>query len=319
MMRPVWCAALIAFFLSCAGMTPAIAGTLDKIIVVVNGETITKGELDQAVASIVDRIHKESTDATFAEKLAAARKEILDRMVEERLILSAAKKKEMKIQTNEVEARLQEVKDKFGSEEKFNEALREDDISVKDLRQRYEDQLKVGKYVETEVRKKIVIAPSELLEYYTAHQEEFRQPEQAHLSNILIKPAEDRTDDEARLLAEKILGFIKAGESFGELALKYSKGPNADRGGDMGFVNRGTLMKQIDDAAFALSSGQVTDVIKTTLGYHIFKVQERRPEGVQPFDEVKGAIEKMLFFNKGKELYAKMIDDLKKNAYISYR
>jgi len=96
---------------------------------------------------------------------------------------------------------------------------------------------------------------------------------------------------EARQKIEEILKELKGGKDFAELARKYSEGPEAARGGDSGYVSRGSAaMPAIERAAFALKPGQTSDILETRRGFHIIKVTGRRPEGPVPFDEVKEAI-----------------------------
>ncbi|MCM8781487.1 MAG: peptidylprolyl isomerase [Candidatus Omnitrophica bacterium] len=308
---------IATYCLAVTGFSPA--ATVDKIIVIVNGETITQGELDAAVASVSDEIKKESTEKDFTQRLEEIRKEILNRMIEERLILSEAKKKDIKVDDAEVEKKLKEVKSKFPSEAKFMDVLKAEDISLSELKQRYADQIRVSKLVDVEVRKKLTVTPSEISQYYEIHKADFKQPEQVKLKNILIKPGTEYEDTEAQALAEKILGFLKAGENFDEIALKYSKGPNADKGGELGFVKRGDMRQEIEEVIFNLDAGQFSEVIKTDMGYHIFKVEEKKPEGLKRLDEVKDDIEKFLYLEKGKKIYTQWIENLKKDAYISFR
>jgi len=295
------------------------AGTLDKVIVVVNGETITQSELDMAYSGLSDKLEKKFKGEELAGKMEEAKQNILNRMVEEKLILSEAKRLKVEATDAQIDDKLKEVKSTFESDEKFDEALKEEGVSLDELEQRYADQIIVANLADIEVRKKIIISPSEVSGYYDTHKEDFKEPEQVRVKNILIKPDDNLTDAHARELAEKTLGFLKAGEDFGELALKYSKGPNADRGGDLGFVKKGQMLKEIDDAIFNLKAGEFSEAIKTQLGYHIFKVEEKIPEGIQEFSKVKDQIESRLFFEKGKERYAEWIKALKKNAYISFR
>jgi len=295
------------------------SATLDKVIVVVNGETITQSELDAACEIMRQKLEANLTGDALAKELEKSRKEILNRMIEEKLILSAAKKKNIEVDDEDIELKMKDVKSRFGSEDKFYEILKDEGVSVNELKQNYADQIRVAKMVEMEVRKKIVASPSDIAEYYRVHKEDFREPEQVRLKNILIRPDENLSDDEAAALAEKILGFLKAGENFDELALKYSKGPNADRGGDLGLARRGQMLKQIEDVVLNLNSGDLSGVIKTSLGYHIFKVEEKRPERIKELSEVKDEIEKIIFAEKGKKQYDTWIEQLKKDSFISYR
>ncbi|MBI4336108.1 MAG: peptidylprolyl isomerase [Candidatus Omnitrophica bacterium] len=297
----------------------AFPATLDKVIVVVNGETITQGELDQAFAPMFEKMKMKYKGEELSRQLNDARKEILNTMVEEKLILSVARNKKIEAGDPEVAARMDDVKSKFDSGEKFAEALKEGGITLAELKQKYAEQIIIAKLIDAEVRKKIVVSPSESLEYYEAHKEEFREPEQVKLRNILIRPDEDMKDTEARVLSEKILGFLKAGDDFDELALKYSKGPGADDGGDLGFVSKGQMLKEIEDVVFNLPAGQYSDVVKTRLGYHIFKVEEKKPKRIKDIGEVRSEVEKIIFSTKGKQMYKTWVEDLKKNAYISFR
>jgi parvulin-like peptidyl-prolyl isomerase len=293
--------------------------TLDKVIVVVDGETITQSEYDVAAAAMLERLNSTFKGPELAEELEIGKKELLNRMIEEKLILSKAKKENIEASDAEIDDKLNEVKSRFDSDEKFIEILQEEGVSVSELRQRYADQIKVTKLVEMEVRKKIIVTPSEIAEYYDAHTKDFSEPEQVKLKNILIKPEGDLKDEDARVLAEKVSGFLKAGEDFDGLALKYSKGPNADMGGDIGFVKRGQMLKEIEDVVFELEPGQLSDVIKTQLGCHIFRVEEKRPATIKGLNEVRDSIEKRLFLEKGKKRYREWIEELRKNAYISIR
>jgi parvulin-like peptidyl-prolyl isomerase len=302
-----------SFSISC------FSATLDKVIVVVNGETITQSELDAACEVMRQKLAAKFQGGELAREMEKGRKEVLDRMIEEKLILSAAKKKDIEVSDEEIEQKMRDVKSRFDSEERFQDTLRSEDLSVNELRNMYADQIRVSKMAEQVVKKKIEVTPSEIAEYYNFHKGEFRVPEQVRLKNILIKPDESLNDKEAAALAEKIVGFVKAGESFDELALKYSKGPNADMGGELGFMTKGQMLKEIERGVFNLKPGDVSEIIKTPLGYHIFKVEEKREEHIKELDEVKNDIEKILFIEKGKKQYDAWIKELKKDAYISYR
>jgi parvulin-like peptidyl-prolyl isomerase len=320
-MRYKFCKIVVFLALACHLASAAcFAATLDKVIVVVNGETITQSELDAACEIMRQKLTgADLTGEALAKELENGRKEILSRMIEEKLILSAAKKKKIEADEEDIEQKMQDVKSRFGSEDNFYATLKDGGVSINELRENYANQIRVGKMVDMEVRKKVVVAPADIAGYYDAHKEDFREPEQVRLKNILIRPGEGLEDGEAAALAEKILGFLKAGENFDELALKYSKGPNADMGGDLGLVKRGQMLKPIEDAVFNLNAGDLSGVIKTSLGYHIFRVEERRPERVKGLNEVREEIQRIIFAEKGKKQYDSWIEQLKKDSYISYR
>jgi len=142
--------------------------------------------------------------------------------------------------------------------------------------------------------KEIRSQPTELvlerlaLQNYKAMPQRFKQPERVHVRHILISTS---TTD-ARAQAEALRQQLQQGASFEELARKHSKDPSSARkGGDLGFVTRGKMVAPFEEAAFALEKpGQLSDVVETRFGYHVIELVERRPAGLQPFDEVKSLL-----------------------------
>lgn len=134
---------------------------------------------------------------------------------------------------------------------------------------------------------------------YRAKPERFKQPEQVHARHILIQG----DTPEARAQAEKLLADLKGGADFAQLAQEHSADKsNAPKGGDLGFFGRGRMVPEFEEAAFALQKkGELSDVVKTQFGYHLIQLDERRPESIRPFDEVRDAMVK--------EVRASVVDD----------
>jgi peptidyl-prolyl cis-trans isomerase D len=147
---------------------------------------------------------------------------------------------------------------------------------------------------------KVQVTPDELRRYYSQHQDEYRVPEQVTLRQIVIKtPApgpdgkvDQKALDAARAKAQEVLNKVKAGGNFADLAKKYSEDTaTAKNGGEVGAVQRGQTMPEIDKAAFSMSKGQTSDLIQTGLGFFIVQVTEKQAAHVKPLDEVKPQIE----------------------------
>ncbi len=150
------------------------------------------------------------------------------------------------------------------------------------------------------VQEKMQVTPEELKRYYSQHQDEYRVPEQVNLRQIVIKtpaPAPDgkvdqKALDAARAKAQDVLNKVKAGGNFADLAKKYSEDTaTAKNGGEVGEVQRGQTMPEIDKAAFSMNKGQTSDVIQTPLGFFIIQVIDRTPAHIKPLEEVKDRIE----------------------------
>src|ERR1700733_8148765 len=169
----------------------------------------------------------------------------------------------------------------------------------------------------------IQVSHEELVSYYDQHRDEYRTPEQVKVSHILIKtplPGPDGKVDEkgvtdAQHRAEDILKQIKAGGNFEELAKKYSEDPgSAKEGGSLGFVQRGRTVPEFEKAAFSLPKGQISDLVKSSYGFHIIRVDDKQEAHMKSLDEVKDQIEPVLKQQKAQQLAQKQAEALLSSA-----
>ena len=155
----------------------------------------------------------------------------------------------------------------------------------------------VGKLFDT-----ITISDEEIKAYYDAHAAEFKAEEKMSAKHILVDSLE---------MAEKIRAEIEAGKAFEDAAREYSSCPSKARGGELGVFSRGKMVKEFEDAAFALTEGMVSAPVKTQFGYHLIKAGEMTPAGRADLETVKDKIRKILFQERQKEVYAKRLEELK--------
>ncbi len=177
-------------------------------------------------------------------------------------------------------------------------------------------ELKKVKYVYLTYMPPNKITDKMVEDYYNQHKEEFQHGEQVKVRHILIKVAPGATTEEvekARKKALRILRLARKGYNFAALAKKYSEGPSASRGGELGWFGRGEMVKAFEDAAFSTNVGEVTGPVRTQFGFHIIKVEGKRGPGYSPISEVKNKIK----FEISKEIYDKRkakIEEAVKNA-----
>ena len=119
--------------------------------------------------------------------------------------------------------------------------------------------------------------------------------------------------------AEGILAALKQGESFEDLALRFSEGPNASRGGRLGLVRQGELLPVIEQALAPLPIGGLTPPIDSSDGVHIIRVDDKKPQQFRPFEEVKTEIQTLVFQQKSEDQYQIWMADLKNKAYIDIK
>jgi peptidyl-prolyl cis-trans isomerase D len=169
----------------------------------------------------------------------------------------------------------------------------------------------------------VQITHDELQAYYNQHRDQYRVAEQAKVSHILIKtplPGPDGKVDEkgvaeAQRRAEDLLKQLKGGAKFEDLARKYSEDPgSAKEGGSLGWIGRGRTVPEFEKAAFSLPKGQISDLVKSSYGFHIIRVDDRQDAHMKTLDEVKGEIEPILKQQKAQQIAQKQADDLLQQA-----
>lgn len=296
---------------------------LDKVVAVVNDEIITQSELDQLLGPVYEQFRKAYSGSDFSRKMEEARYGLLMQLIEDRLVYQEAKRLGIEVTEEEINERLESFKEKFKKDD-FERLLREQGLSVSKLKDRYKEQISIRKLHQMQVRGKVIVTPLEVEDYYKQHVNEFTEDEKIRVRTITIRKNEDaiggkNEDPEARRKADEILGKIYNGESFEELAKTVSEDTKAQDGGDLGFIARGELLPSIDEVIFNLRIGDVSPVLTTDMGYHIFKVVERQEKKERSFDEAEKAIHEGLMRKKSQERFKEWMEELKKNAYISLR
>lgn len=296
------------------------AAIVDKIVVVVNSEIITQREIDIMLAPIYNQYRTTYQGEELIRKLEEVREAIIKQLIEDRLILSEAKKQNITVEEKEIDARINEIRNKVGGDKELDSMLHQQNLTVNELRARYKEKLMIRKLIDHKVGAKIIITPLEVKNYYNENKERFLSPEEIQLRQILIKikPGQGGQEESLRR-AREIIKRINEGCDFGGLAKEYSEGPSVEEGGVMGYVKRGDLMPQIEDIVFNLRDGESTGIIQSTLGYHIFKVEQRKLRRIKELPEVRQDIEEYLYRDKADKRLRGWIDSLAKSAYIEFK
>ena len=298
------------------------AAVVDRVIVTVNSEVITQSELDRFLQPIAAQLRATCEDEKeFYEKMEDIRDDILNKLIDDRLVLSRAEELEVTVTDDEVQEELDELMRQFSSEESFYGSLKEQGLSLSELKTTFSEQLKKAKVVDDEVRIGVTVMPSEVAEYYQSHLDKYKEAAEVYLRNILVKPDPDEPNPElakkrAYNLVAGLVKYLKEGANFEEVAQQYSNGPNAETGGDMGYVKRGQMRSEIDSVIFTLGPGEISGIVTTDLGYHILKAEDRKAERIKPLSEVTDEITGMLYNEKLRVKLTEWIKKLRESAYI---
>ncbi len=303
---------LLGFFASLGGLCSAT--TLDRVVAKVNSDIITLSTVEDKVAIIQER--GVLPGASEAEMMQLA----VDVIIEEKLQLQEGKRLKLPIEEENVLKAIDEIREKNHlSEKDIGEMLKREKSTMEQYKTRIRDQMLMSKVVSYQLRNRINIGEKEIKLYYTTHQKDFYIVEQVHPRHILFILEENIPEVEKqkkRQLAMEVLKKIRDGANFSEMAKKYSEDVSASAGGDLGFIERGKMVKAFEDAIFKLRNGEVSGIVETPNGLHIIKLEEFRPGRTKVYKEVREEIDQILFSQKKDKEYKAWMDELKKAAYI---
>ena len=201
----------------------------------------------------------------------------------------------------------------------FNNAIKDMEMTEKDLREYTRRDLLISRFIETTFVKKNVATETEVRAFYDKNQDKFKQEESVKASHILIGIGEKASADDrkkAREKAEKLKKELTGGADFAALAKGNSSCPSSQQGGDLGFFGKGQMVPAFEKAAFSLKPGEISDVVETQFGYHIIKLTEKKAAEAVAFKDAKARIEEFLNGQKINEAIQAYIADARKSAKI---
>jgi len=276
---------LILIFCLLFGVSSA-QQVLDRIVAVVGNEIILESELKLQMSMYLNQA---GVEVKNAEEQSHLERELLDQMINSKLLLLAAQKDTtIEVTSKEVETAVEDQLKKLKSEvspEAFEAQLKVEGLTESGLRKKYREQIKdqmVTDRLISSKLSKVSVSTKEVKDFYETYKDSIPdQSEAIKLSHILmeIKPSQ-ATLDSLKKKAEMVLELVKKGEDFTQLASLYSDDPSGKEGGDLGFFKRGDMIPKFEEAVFALNPGEVSDVVETEFGYHIIKVEERKDDRV---------------------------------------
>ncbi len=259
---------------------------IEGIAAVVGNEIVLVSDIDQYVQNYV--IQNRINIRNNAELLKKLEREVLDRLIEQKIMLTKAVEDTIEADDREVDRRVDEhinyLIQQVGSEEKLEEAFQ---MPIKKIRRNLRSDVSDRIRIEMLRRQKfagVKITRQEVETFFTSYQDSIPQmKETVNISHILKQVhAGSASSDAALAKIREIKGQLDAGADFAELAGKYSEDPaSAQRGGDLGFTKRGDFVREFEEIAYALEENQVSDIVQTQFGFHLIKLMERRGEQIR--------------------------------------
>ena len=272
-----------------------------KVLLQVNGRTVMLKDFQKAF-----RRSMPEQDSLSMEERDELQRNYLRQLIDRELALAEADRLGIQISPDEVDEVLAEYRRDY-PDTAFQEMLQSQKISEQDWRRELVDRLRMEKVIRQEVYTGLTVEPSEIKAYFRQNREEFERPEQVRARQIVVA----REDE-----GQRVLGKLRQGEAFEEVAREYSLSPDRDQGGDLGYFSRGQMPDAFDDVVFKLPVGRLSELVKTEYGYHIFLVEERRPAQRLTLSEVYDQIETRLRREKEENAYQAWLQELGAQAVI---
>ena len=231
---------------------------------------------------------------------------LLENLVDRRLLSTEAEHRHVVVGIDEVEGAYKRIRAGWADPE-IDALLQRKDMTPAELKRDLRDLITIKKYLRDHLFARIAVTDKEISDYIEAHPEVQLQAEEVHALHIVVKTEEK---------AEAVLRDIRRGLAFGEAAEQSSLSSEAKHGGDLGFFTRGSMPSVFDEVCFSLRPGEVSKVVGSDYGYHLFKVVERRPEAIKPVGQVRDTVEQMLRHDKERQAHRDKVTALRKSATI---
>jgi parvulin-like peptidyl-prolyl isomerase len=288
------------------------------VAVTVNGKDIAEADVDAKINTYMERAASQIPPGMIDQYKKQMRPKVVESMVMEQLLAEQIKKANINITDADVNDKITEI---ISSQpgmtmETFKAMIASRGQSFDEVKEQIKKTMSYEKLIGN-----AEIPDAEAKAFYDENKADFNKPEQVKASHILVKVDASATPEQkaaAKTKAEGLLKKVKAGGDFAALAKENSDCPSKDRGGDLGFFDKGTMVKEFADAAFAMKVGDISNVVETQFGYHIIKVTDRQEGGMMSFDKAKTDIVKQLQDKKKSELFKQLIEKVKAEAKIVY-
>ncbi|HEY6360207.1 MAG TPA: peptidyl-prolyl cis-trans isomerase [Vicinamibacterales bacterium] len=310
---------------------PVHAEIIEQVLVKVNGDILSKSEFEMRQVSAL-RQRPELANAN--ENSAELRKAVADvtptlilEAVDELLLVQRGREMGLALGDQQFNQIVENIKkqNNLEDEERFQAALKQEGMTMADLRRSLERQMFVGQVQQRDVVEKISVTDDEARAYYDKNRQEFTTPSEVTLREILIDvPVDDRginvaQDDEAKEEAEAVRKRLLAGEPFARLAADVSDAPSRANGGLIGPISRDELAPGLQKQIDAMKVGEITEPIRTQRGYQILKLETRTETKIRTFDEARDDISQKVGDEKLRGERMKYLERLRSQATITWR
>ena len=301
----------------------AQAGVADRIVAVVNDEVITLSELNNAFEPYLERFTANYQGPDREKALSETKTTLLNRMIDNLLMEQESRKTGVTVRNEEVTDAINDMqKQRKISPEEFLKAMQREGITLDAYRKDIRDQLVRLKLIRRDIKSKVAVTDEEIGEYYRKHREDYDGKEAVRIRQILLllpKEENPAVKEKLRADADAIHKRLLNGEPFEPLSAKFSQGPAAAEGGDIGYIEKGMIHSEVEDAAFSLPLNQISGVIESSVGFHIVQVVDRRGAGIKAIENVREEIREKIDREKMEKKFGEWLAELRKKSHIEIK
>lgn len=269
----------------------AVVSSDVRIVATVNGDPITLAEFQERFARAGFR-----PDQGVALEV---KEDFLNRLIERKMMLREAQRRRIKIGRPEINKRIEALRTENGKDVK--EVLSEQGIDFEKWKSDIWEDMMVERLLAREVSRHVSVSSSEVKRYYQENPQEFQKPDQVHARQIVVS---------TEVEAQKVIEVLQSGTDFATVARTKSTAPEAERGGDLGYFAMGDMPKEFN-VVFGLSKGEISGIIKSPYGFHIFKLEDKRRAGIISLDEAYKEIAEKLHREKEDRQYKQWLQELR--------
>jgi len=296
----------------------ASAEIVDRIVAVVNDDIITLSDLNKAIKPYKEKLDSSGySQEKKKEALFTLKQQLLKNMVDSKLTDQEAKKLGIIVSEKQVDNAIDQLKSSQKmTQEDLEKALKKEGMTFNGYREKIREQILRPKLINFSVKSKVIVTDEDIKTYYDAHPERYGESKEVYIRNILITEEGQAGNDLIQKKFNEVKTALASGNSFGDVARKYSQAPNAHDGGEIGLISMDALSGKIADAVKNLAPGEHTPFIQTELGYQIFFVESIKKGSQKPLKSVSDEISKKLYNDIVEKKFKAWIKDLREKSYI---
>jgi len=292
----------------------AQAALSSMVVAKIGGKSVTMQDIQRQEDMLTQQLQGYADSTQIVAMKETIKKQAFNNSINRVLLENALAKDGAKADKKTVDERLDSFRKNFVSDEAYNADLVKRGMNADQFRREVEIGILAEKLFDKRTASIKPVTEQDARAFYDNNEERFVQPELIKASHILLQVNKDDTDAiraQKKAEAQRILGEIKKGADFAEMAKKYSDCPSKQQGGDLGYFERGRMDPTFEKAAFGLKTGQMSGIVETPFGYHIIKATDHAAASTVPFDQAKQNIIQYLTEQKKQQALTTYFDSLR--------